>query len=163
MELSSDNPVSGFHVYGGTAALKIEGEKTTGGIPTIAVEAAHGSPGQPYAWGKKLRFQFAERELPTLLATLLGLQDLAEFRFHGKNRDKAVQVKRTPDGTLIKLIGRPDGNQVARYAVMLPLDGALRFATLALQQLATGYGLSPEVMLALIQATGSRPAASLPS
>lgn len=145
----------GFHIYGASAALKIEADRNAQHFPTVAVEAAHGSPGKAYAWDRKIRFQFTERELPTLLATLLGQRELGEFLYHGKNRDKALQIKLTPRGTVLRMIGRNEQGEECRFNVQLSMDGIFQFLALALRQLAEGYRLSPEVALALVQASAA--------
>lgn len=153
-----DSPTpSGFHVYGRTAGLKIEADLTSSQFPTVSIEAAHGTPGQAYAWDQKIRFQFAERELPTLLAVLLGLRPLAEFLYHGDRREKALQITRTPDGPLLRLRGRNKLDEIAKFSVLISLEGTFKFLALALQQLAAGYGLSQEVALALVKAAADNP------
>lgn len=149
--------VSGFHIYGRSAGLKIEADMTSGKFPTVAIEAAHGTPGQAYAWDQKVRFQFAQRELPTLLAVLLGLRPLAEFLYHGEQRDKALQIIRTPDGPVLRLRGRNKLGELAKFSVLISLEGTFQFLALALQQLAAGYGLSQEVALALVKAAADNP------
>lgn len=144
---------SGFHVYGAKAALKVEPDRTAQGFPTVALEAAHGTPGSAYAWEKKIRFQVTERELPALLLVLLRRMTAAEFQYHGERRDKAMQIKETADGIVVRLRGSGDNGEVQRFGVLLPIDGVFQFAAIALQQLAAGYGLTDTVALALVTAS----------
>lgn len=153
---------SGFHVYGAKAALKVEPDRTAQGFPTVALEAAHGSPGLAYAWDRKIRFQVTERELPALLLVLLRRMTTAEFQYHGERRDKAMQIKQTPDGIVVRLKGTGGDGQVQRFAVRLPVEGVFQFAAIALQQLASGYGLSDSVTLALLSASVPEPNGGMP-
>lgn len=132
--------------------MKVEPDRTIQGFPTIALEAAHGSPGVAYAWDKKIRFQVTERELPALLLVLLRRMTAAEFQYHGERRDKAMQIKQTDKGIVVRLRGPGRDGQVQRFAVLLPVEGVFQFAAIALQQLAAGYGMTDTVALALVNA-----------
>lgn len=149
----SNSTNSGFHVYGAKAALKVEPDRTAQGFPTVALEAAHGSPGSAYDWGKKIRFQITERELPALLLVLLRRMATAEFQYHGEGKNKAMQIKQTDKGIVVRLMGPGGDGQIQHFAVLLPVEGVFQFAAIALQQLAAGYGLTDTVALALVSAS----------
>jgi hypothetical protein len=90
---------NGLHVYGGTAALKIELDTLGGGAQdrqagyTVQIEGARKEPGSGYAWHRKIQFQLTKRELPLMAAFLLGYGGPSiEFANHGPAHDKGLSV-----------------------------------------------------------------------
>ena len=90
---------NGVHVYGATAALKIELDTLGGGAQdrqagyTVQIEGARKEPGSGYAWHRKIQFQLTKRELPPMAAFLLGYGGPSiEFANHGPAHDKALSV-----------------------------------------------------------------------
>ena len=90
---------NGVHVYGSTAALKIELD-TFGGETkdrqagyTVQIEGARKEPGSGFAWHRKIQFQLTKRELPLMAAFLVGYGGPSiEFANHGPAHDKALSV-----------------------------------------------------------------------
>lgn len=90
---------NGVHIYGASAALKIELDTFASGegrqaAYTVQVEGARKEPGGGYAWHRKIQFQLTRRELPLMAAFLLGYGGTAiEFGNHGPANDKALSVR----------------------------------------------------------------------
>ena len=90
---------NGVHVYGATAALKIELDAFGGGAQdrqagyTVQIEGARKEPGSGYAWQRKIQFQLTRRELPLMAAFLVGYGGPSiEFANHGPAHDKSLSV-----------------------------------------------------------------------
>lgn len=88
---------NGVHIYGRTAALKIEldclGSKDERRSYTVQVEGARKNAGTGFAWDRKIQFQVTTRELPLMAAFLLGFAGSSiEFNNHGPSNDKSLSV-----------------------------------------------------------------------
>jgi hypothetical protein len=71
----------------------------------VMIEGAdsNGEADSGYNWADKIMFQVDLRELPTMLAMLLGWQDEGEFRFHGQKKDKTLRVEHQQQGLYVEL------------------------------------------------------------
>lgn len=125
-------------VYGRTAALTWEaapvrtapsGEQE-GTVWTIMVEGAKALGDGSFDWRTKIIFACAQRELPQVLAVLLGWHQMAEFRFHGGKAGKDLSLAHQEHGLFVKL--RDNGQTVAvpvadadRYALAMLVLGVM--------------------------------------
>lgn len=89
---------NGVHIYGSSAALKIELDALDGGPQrqasyTVQIEGARKEAGRGYGWHRKIQFQLTRRELPLMAAFLAGYGGRSiEFTNHGPANDKALSV-----------------------------------------------------------------------
>ena len=75
-----------------------------GDVATIGLEAARKqASGNSYDWDNKMVVQVTARELPTVLAVLMGYKNACEFRYHGPGRNKGYAIRSQNEGVLITL------------------------------------------------------------
>jgi hypothetical protein len=98
-------------IYGKSAALTCEAaplrarssEPSGHGLDSIMIEGANARGDGTYDWGTKTVFACSLRELPQLLAVLLGWLPEVEFKFHGERSDKQLLVKEQEHGLYVRL------------------------------------------------------------
>lgn len=125
-------------VYGRTAALTWEAapvrtassSEQEAGVWTVMVEGARALGDGSFDWRAKIIFACAQRELPHVLAVLLGWHQMAEFRFHGGKAGKDLSLTHQEHGLFVKL--RDNGQTVAvpvadadRYALAMLVLGVM--------------------------------------
>lgn len=133
-------------VYGAKYALTFEATRTPGGKPALQIEAAQRIDGsRAFDWERKIAVQLVDHELVELLAVLRGQCQCATFGYHGKSRDKFVDVGR--QGDFIHTVVRQ--GTVAR-AVPIPKSHTFRLMSLVIAVLgAANPGLTPDLIMAL--------------
>lgn len=67
---------------------------------TISIECAKAIESQTYDWGNKIIIQMMERELPGLLAALMGWVEHWEVNGHGSNHNKGLVLASLSKGNL---------------------------------------------------------------
>lgn len=90
-------------VYGKAAALTVERALRADRQTVVMVEGAAAAGDGTYRWDGKLVFQCTPRELPLVLAVLMGWREQTELRFHGEQRDKTLKLSRQPGGAYLEL------------------------------------------------------------
>lgn len=85
-------------LYGTSAAHTVEiGPHRRGGdflgSHVVTFESARALPGGTYDWGRKLTFQLTPEEMPAAIAVLMNIQPSARFEYHGKARDKFLELR----------------------------------------------------------------------
>lgn len=91
----------GHWVFSGSTAFKFEpylSDEATG-KSLICIDAAEGRPND-YDWKNKIRVNVMDRELPQVIAVLLGWAESVEFKFHGQQKNKSY-VLRHKNGELL--------------------------------------------------------------
>jgi hypothetical protein len=122
-------------VYGTSAALTCESapvrarssEPEVHGLHTIMIEGANARGDGTYDWAAKTIFACSLRELPQLLAVLLGWSPEVEFKFHGERSDKQLLLKHQEHGVYVRL---REGGEVIGIPVTAPDRYALAMLTL---------------------------------
>lgn len=147
---------NGVHIYGSTAALKIELDALDGGQQrqasyTVQIEGAKKEAGRGYGWHRKIQFQLTRRELPMMAAFLAGYGGrLIEFTNHGPANDKALSV--TDQGRRLYVRLRQQG-----VMIPVPVEPADVYAWGEICMLALQLNrpsLSAEVQLAMLRRIG---------
>jgi hypothetical protein len=146
-------------VYGKAAALTCESAPVRGrnsepegqGLHTIMIEGANARGDGTYDWADKTIFACSLRELPQLLAVLLGWVPEVEFKFHGERSDKQLLLQHQEHGLYVRLRGASD-------LIGVPVTGSDRYA-LAMLVLNVMIGNEPHgnasAVLAVCRATMS--------
>lgn len=85
-------------LYGTSAAHTVEiGPHRRGGdflgSHVVTFESARALAGGTYDWGRKLTFQLTPEEMPAAIAVLMNIQPSARFEYHGKARDKFLELR----------------------------------------------------------------------
>lgn len=113
-------------VYGRTSALTWESAPVRAASheaaqSTVMIEGAAAAGDGTFDWRAKIIFACAQRELPQLLAVLLGWHEAAEFRFHGGKAGKELSLMHQEHGLYVKL-------REERETVAVPVTDADRYA-----------------------------------
>lgn len=113
-------------VYGRTGALTwesapVRAARDEAAQSTVMIEGAAAAGDGTFDWRAKIIFACAQRELPQLLAVLLGWHDAAEFRFHGGKAGKELSLMHQEHGLYVKL-------REERETVAVPVTDADRYA-----------------------------------
>lgn len=101
-------------VFGQSAALTWEiaaladQEPQQHPLCTVMIEAAAGDGTGRYRWDEKVVFMLTLRELPQVLCVLMGWSSELEFKFHGKQKKKALVIEHQDHGLYVRLT---DGRQ----------------------------------------------------
>lgn len=82
-----------LHVYGGKAALCFSADETAAGHPTVRIEAAPALGGRRFDWGAKIALQATAKELPQILAVLMGWAPSLVLKNHGPAADKGLKLE----------------------------------------------------------------------
>jgi hypothetical protein len=85
-------------LYGKTAAHTVEiGPHRRGedflGSHVVTFESAKAQAGGSYDWARKLTFQLTPEEMPAAIAVLMNIQPSVRFEYHGKTRDKFLELR----------------------------------------------------------------------
>ncbi|MDT8992791.1 hypothetical protein RQP54_18100 [Curvibacter sp. APW13] len=90
---------------------------------TVMVEGALATGDGHFDWspGKKVVFMCTQRELPQLLAVLMGWTSELEFKFHGANNKKSLHIAHQEHGLLVHV-------RDATKNVRVPVEDADRYA-----------------------------------
>lgn len=85
-------------LYGKSAAHTVEiGPHRRGGdflgTHVVTFESARALPDSGYDWSRKLTFQLTPEEMPAAIAVLMNIQPSVRFEYHGKTRDKFLELR----------------------------------------------------------------------
>lgn len=153
----------GMHVYGKSAALKIElsqlraGDGDSAPHYTLQLEGATSDAGR-YDWRRKIAFQFTRRELPLLAAFLLGHAGTSlSFDNHGPGNDKHLTINDQGKHCFVRL--RATGHTMVTVPVSPP--DVFAWGELALVALQLNRPLlAAESQIALLRRLGAMVRAS---
>lgn len=140
-------------IYGGKAALCIESDATRQNEPTLRIEAAPATAPRAYDWKQKRTLQLTREELPVLAATVLGLLPRCEYKNHGPNQDKGLEIVHQDTHLFVRLFQKDAG------VLAVPVTAADSYAlgALCLRQLRKAAPwLSDQGVLALLRLTVQR-------
>ena len=148
----------GVHIYGKSAALKIEldtlrGHETQAECHyTVLIEGANKGKAMGYDWGAKIPFQLTRRELPLVAAFLLGFSSSKlELKNHGPEANKSLTLEEQKGKLFVKVA------QTGRAPVPVPVEPADVFAWGELCMVALQLNrptVSPGIHLALLRRVG---------
>ena len=144
----------GFHVYGGSAALKFEVVLNQAQEAVLAVDGA-GRKGssEKFDWSEKLTLQFTPREMPAFMCCVLGITPTFEARNHGAAGDKGLTLVNQPErGVLyLRLLQQ-------RVSINVPItaDKVFHLGALGIRVLATQVHLDVPTCLAMLRGTAGR-------
>jgi len=141
---------SNLKIYARRAALTIEPQlNATGDVATIGIEAARKKDGgNTYDWAHKIAVQVTARELPTVLAVLLGYQDACEFKYHGPGKNKSYTLRQQASGVVVVVSAGQSG------AIAVPVEPAdvFRLSSLVAQRIQLNQpALSTDALLELLK------------
>ncbi len=90
---------------------------------TVMIEGALATGDGHFDWsqGSKVVFMCTQRELPQLLAVLMGWTSELEFKFHGANKKKSLHIAHQEHGLLVHV-------RDATNNVRVPVEDADRYA-----------------------------------
>lgn len=115
-------------IYGKSAALTCEAAavrsrtgEPDGQAHTVMIEAASARGDGTYDWPSKTIFACSLRELPQLLAVLLGWLREVEFKFHGERSDKELLVRHQEHALYLRL-------RESNEAIGVPITAPDRYA-----------------------------------
>lgn len=143
-------PNTNLKIYARSSALTIEPQvNAAGDVATVGFEAARkNTMGKTYDWANKIAVQLTARELPTVLAVLMGYKNDCEFRFHGHNRNKSYSLRSHPVGVGVTLSAAQSGS------ITVPIEPADLFAlsTLIVQRMQLNHKtLSTDSLLDILK------------
>jgi hypothetical protein len=97
---------SRLKLYGKTAAHTVEiGPHRRGddflGSHVVTFESAKAQAGGSYDWARKLTFQLTPEEMPAAIAVLMNIQPSVRFEYHGKTRDKFLELRWQDSGLAV--------------------------------------------------------------
>ncbi len=124
---AKESPRRQVKVFGKTAALTWETAPMRGRsadaplLTTVMIEGAAARSDGTFAWNDKVVFACTARELPQLLAVLMGWISEIEFGFHGGDVRKKLHIEHQGHGIFVRLQGPG-----ATHAV--PVEDADRYA-----------------------------------
>lgn len=82
------------HVYGKGNALCLSADITRSqGLHTVRIEGASSTGPRDFNWSDKISLQFTIKELPFVLALLMGWIPRIQFLAHGPNNDKGFSLE----------------------------------------------------------------------
>jgi hypothetical protein len=150
-----------LHVYGAKSALCFSADETAAGHPTVRIEAAPALGGRRYDWGAKIALQATAKELPQILAVLMGWAPSLVLKNHGPAADKGLKLEVQGGNVFCGL-----WQQKRAFAVPITAPDAYFVTDLVLRQLRRASPhLSSDAILELagalakrMSATASRPA-----
>lgn len=148
----------GLHIYGRTAALKIEldrlGAKDDPSCGfTLQIEGTH-KAGSRYCWDEKIQFQLTRKELPRVAAFLLGFAgDAIELANHGPAHDKTLSIHDQGRHLFVRL------RQQRVIPVPVEAADAYTWGELALLALQMNRPIPAESQLAMLRRLGRMEAA----
>ncbi len=116
-----------------------EGQKST-----ISIECAAAIAHQEYDWGGKIIVQLMERELPGLLAALMGWVDSWEVKGHGPNHNKGLRLDPLAKGSCI--IKASEGPRVISVPINWEQVYALISLTLKAMQMNSQHLTSDSIL-----------------
>ena len=138
------------HVYGGKVAVCFSADKTRNDEHTIRIEAALASGARTYNWEDKISIQLSTRELPSVLATLLQIQNKFEGKGHGAQNEKWFVLENQPGKVFLSV------NAKGMASRSLPIGPGDCYAVITLvmeQMLKNSPFLTAESLLSLIKRT----------
>ena len=147
-------------IYGSKAALCSESDETRQGEPTLRIEAAPASASRQYDWSQKRTIQLTREELPIVAATVLGLLSRCEYKNHGTEKDKGVEIVHQGTHLFVRLFQKERGV----VAVQVGAADSYALGALCLRQLCrTTPWLNAGEVLLLLKTTVQRMAVAAKS
>ena len=147
-------------IYGSKAALCIESDETRQGEPTLRIEAAPATAPRQYDWAQKRVIQLTREELPIVAATVLGLLPRCEYKSHGPEKDKGLEILHQGTHLFVRLFQKERGV----VAVQVTAADCYALGALCLRQLRrTAPWLDAEGVLLLLKTTVQRMAVAAAS
>lgn len=119
----------------------------------MRIEAAPATGLREYDWKQKRTLQLTREELPMIAATVLGLLPRCEYKNHGSNQDKGMEIVHQGTHLFVRLF------QKDRGVLAVPVTAADSYAlgALCLRQLRkTAPWLSDQGVLTLLRLTVQR-------
>lgn len=105
------------HCYGGKAALCFSADTTKGDeAPTVRIEAAPATGPRAYAWNQKIAVQCTVKEMPIVLATILGWMPSVRFAAHGADNKKGFSFQHQDGGKLFAKVWDGKGTRMVPIA-----------------------------------------------
>ncbi|WP_095158113.1 hypothetical protein [Pseudomonas sp. Irchel 3E13] len=148
----TDSSYDGFHVYGGSCALKFELGKNAAGETVLCIDGAN-KGGESFDWADKLIFQVTPRETTLFLCAVMGLVPSFEAANHGSKRSKSLTLKNQLDKGVLFL-----KMQAPKRSVLVPItpDKVFELGCLTMRVLSAQVSLDPATCLTMLRATAAR-------
>lgn len=146
-------PFSSVHIYGGKGALCFSADETRGGEATVRLEGATSTGPKVYDWKSKVILQFTPRELPFVLAVLMGWLPSYRVSAHGANNDKGASLENQDGGKVYVKVWH---GQNSRAVPVMPPD-LVPVIDLVMGQLRAQYPqLAGQALLTVIASLAKR-------
>lgn len=97
------------HIYGSKAALCFNADMTRAEGNTIRLEAAPAKGQRAFNWDAKIGVQFTTKELPFVLAVLMGWMPSVQFTAHGPKKDKGFSLEHQVGGKVFARVWQGNG------------------------------------------------------
>jgi len=136
------------HIYGGRAAVCISADQTRANVHTVRVEAAESISTRQYDWQHKIAVQLSQRELPLVLAVLMGWLQKFEGKGHGENNSKWFSIENQGNRFFLSVCAK---GQTPRAIPILPGDSYAATTLLLRQLLKNDPLLPPALLLSLVR------------
>jgi hypothetical protein len=120
---------------------------------TVRLEAAAATAPKAYAWQDKLTLQFTSRELPQVLAVLMGWLPSYRVSNHGEANDKGCSFENQQGGKLFVSVWQ--GKSARAVPVMAP-DVFPVMDLVIKQLLSNSPHLTPDALLSTVRALSQR-------
>ena len=156
--MTSDSRRSSLHVYNARCALTVDPSRNRADtVHTVNLETAtRSAAGADFAWDAKLVVQVTGRELPDVVATLLGLRSRVECLHHGPRRDKGYRLFHDGERCVVQLFSGDSG----RHTVSLAPADRLGVVAMMFRQLQRNHGgLPADVLYAMLERVYATPSA----
>ncbi|WP_046481565.1 hypothetical protein [Pseudomonas veronii] len=139
------------HVYGGKVAVCFSADQTRNEEHTIRIEASVSSGDRCYNWDDKIAIQLSTRELPSVLATLLQIQNKFEGKGHGAQNEKWFVLENQPGKVFLSV----NAKGVTSRSLPIGPGDCYQLSTLVMEQmLKNAPFLTADTLLSLIKRTG---------
>lgn len=139
------------HVYGGKVAVCFSADQTRNEEHTIRIEASVSSGDRSYNWDDKIAIQLSTRELPSVLATLLQIQNKFEGKGHGAQNEKWFVLENQPGKVFLSV----NAKGVTSRSLPIGPGDCYQLSTLVMEQmLKNAPFLTADTLLSLIKRTG---------
>ena len=156
--MTSGTRSSSLHVYNARCALTVDPARNRADtVHTVNLETAARGAGADFAWEAKLVVQVTGRELPDVVATLLGLRARIECLHHGPRRDKGYRLFHDEGDRCVVQLFSGSGE---RHTVSLTPADRLGVVAMTFRQMQRNHGgLPADVLYAMLERVYAPPSA----
>lgn len=130
---SGDAEYENVHIYGKGSALCFSADRTRAqNLHTVRIEGASSNGPRDFNWSQKVGLQFTIKELPFVLALIMGWLPKVQFTAHGPNNDKGVSLELQDGPKIFVKVWQKDRGM---RSVPIPQSEIFQIADLLIKQM----------------------------